>query len=141
MIKCISHIIVLYLNKHFQSGSFSDQAINQIEKLNENIILSNLLMKILTINIKLFSVLWQNKNKNLLVVYHREVFFFDREWNSRSLESLCCSWPDSDILDFCHGIHGTVGIYLGNEFGSWFNGFEKFLAKYWAKILKKRRKM
>ena len=39
-------------------------------------ILSNLLMKILTINIKLFSVLWQNKNKNLLVVYHREVFVF-----------------------------------------------------------------
>ena len=42
----------------------------------KNFILSNLLMKILTINIKLFSVLWQNKNKNLLLVYHQEVFVF-----------------------------------------------------------------
>ena len=41
-----------------------------------HLILSNLLMKFLAINIKLFGVLWQNKNKNLLVVYHREVFVF-----------------------------------------------------------------
>ena len=40
------------------------------------LILSNLLMKFLAINIKLFGVLWQNKNKNLLVVYHQEVFVF-----------------------------------------------------------------
>ena len=39
-------------------------------------ILSNLLMKFLAINIKLFGVLWQNNNKKLLVVYHQEVFVF-----------------------------------------------------------------
>ena len=36
--------------------------------IGEKFILSNLLMKFLAINVKLFDVLWQNKDKNLLVV-------------------------------------------------------------------------
>ena len=94
-------------------------------------ILSILLMKFLAINIELFGVLWQNKNKNLLVVYHQEVFVFI--WIT-TRRFLFLFW--SPLGGFCFYLNNSISYTLIWQFFFCFNWkkLSKWRAKKWSKL-------